>query len=674
MKLSISKRISLVLSLTLVICLGIMSFVLLSQQEDHYKDKSLESVTELAQSINESVTFSMSQGTTDISPFVERFKNINNISELRIIATNKIKENNEALMDNDEKNVMRIKKVFSQEEQFKDEPVYRIVEPILATEDCQTCHEANTGEPLAIVSLRYSMKETNEAIFTQRLNAIILSAATLVLTFFIVMYFLKKDVIKDLLVSVRCIERLSTGDVSEEIIVTRNDELGVLLKSICSLTITLKEQSESAQRIADGILNTDIMIISEQDILGKSMTHIKENLNVLINDLNTLSNSAINGNLNSRADTEKHKGDYKTIVKGFNETLDAITIPIQDGAKVLAQIANGNLSARVINEFKGDQKLITDSINRVADSLSEAMVHVKELVNSLSSVSGQISSSTEEMAVGAQEQSTQATEVAGAIEEMTRTILETTKNASSAADFSKKAGETAKTGGEVVKQTVDGMNRIADVVHSAASTVKDLGKNSDKIGEIIQVIDDIADQTNLLALNAAIEAARAGEQGRGFAVVADEVRKLAERTTKATKEIASMIKQIQRDTGNAVDSIESGTKEVETGKELAKKAIVALDEIIDRTNKTIDVVNQVAAASEEQSAAAEQISKSIEGISNVTQQSATGIQHIAGTAEELRNLTDNLQNLVGKFRIDEISDNSTKSQYSVRANGKLIHS
>lgn len=674
MKLSISKRISLVLSLTLVICLGIMSFVLLSQQEDHYKDKSLESVTELAQSINESVTFSMSQGTTDISPFVERFKNINNISELRIIATNKIKENNEALMDNDEKNVMRIKKVFSQEEQFKDEPVYRIVEPILATEDCQTCHEANTGEPLAIVSLRYSMKETNEAIFTQRLNAIILSAATLVLTFFIVMYFLKKDVIKDLLESVRCIERLSTGDVSNKIIVTRNDELGVLLKSICSLTITLKEQSESAQQIADGILNTDIKIISEQDILGKSMTHIKENLNVLINDLNTLSNSAINGNLNSRADAEKHKGDYKTIVKGFNETLDAITIPIQDGAKVLAQIANGNLSARVTNEYKGDQKLITDSINRVADSLSEAMVHVKELVNSLASVSGQISSSTEEMAVGAQEQSTQATEVAGAIEEMTRTILETTKNASSAADFSKKAGETAKTGGEVVKQTVDGMNRIADVVHSAASTVKDLGKNSDKIGEIIQVIDDIADQTNLLALNAAIEAARAGEQGRGFAVVADEVRKLAERTTKATKEIALMIKQIQRDTGNAVDSIESGTKEVETGKELAKKAIVALDEIIDRTNKTIDVVNQVAAASEEQSAAAEQISKSIEGISNVTQQSATGIQHIAGTAEELRNLTDNLQNLVGKFRIDEISDNSTKSQYSVRANGKLIHS
>ena len=674
MKLSISKRISLVLSLTLVACLGIMSFILLSQQEDHYKDKSLESITELSKSINESVTFSMSQGTTDIAPFIERFKNVDNISELRITPTNKIKANSENMMDNEEVQVLKTKKDISHEEIFQEVPVYRIVEPILATEDCMTCHEVNVGEPLAIVSLRYSMKATNNAIIAQRLNATIMSAVTVILAFFIVMYFLKKYVIKDLLKSVECIEKLSSGDVTDGIKVTRNDELGKLLFSICSLRGTLKAQAESAQKIADGDLSAQITIISDQDILGKSMTHIKENLNILIKDLNTLSDSAINGNLNARANADQHQGDYKTIVKGFNDTLDAVTTPIQDGAKVLAEIAGGDLAARVNNQYKGDQKIITDSINKVADALAEAMTNVRNLVISLANVSSQISSSTEEMAVGAQEQSTQATEVAGAIEEMTATILETTKNATSAAQFSQKAGETAKNGGEVVKQTVNGMNRIAEVVNNAALTVKDLGKNSDKIGEIIQVIDDIADQTNLLALNAAIEAARAGEQGRGFAVVADEVRKLAERTTKATKEIAEMIKQIQKDTGNAVTSIESGTKEVESGKELANKAIVALDEIIERTNKTIDVVNQVAAASEEQSAAAEEISKSIEGISNVTQQSATGIQHIAGTAEELRNLTDNLQDLIGKFRIDDVTKDSEKSNYSVRSNGKLIHS
>lgn len=256
---------------------------------------------------------------------------------------------------------------------------------------------------------------------------------------------------------------------------------------------------------------------------------------------------------------------------------------------------------------------------------------------------------------------------------MTSTILDTSKNAVKAAEFSKKTGETARKGGDVVKQTVSGMNRVAEVVHSAALTVRELGKNSDQIGEIIKVIDDIADQTNLLALNAAIEAARAGEQGRGFAVVADEVRKLAERTTKATKEIASMIKQIQSDTGNAVHSIESGTKEVEAGKESANKAIEALTEIIESTDKTIDVVNQVAAASEEQSAAAEEIRHSIDGISNVTMQSAAGIQQIAGTAEDLRNLTNNLETLVRKFRLDKIDTTEKTSRLEVRANGKLIH-
>ena len=212
------------------------------------------------------------------------------------------------------------------------------------------------------------------------------------------------------------------------------------------------------------------------------------------------------------------------------------------------------------------------------------------------------------------------------------------------------------------------MNRIAEVVRKSAETVQALGKSSDQIGEIVQVIDDIADQTNLLALNAAIEAARAGEQGRGFAVVADEVRKLAERTTKATKEIATMIKQIQKDTSGAVESMEEGTKEVEVGKQLAEKAGKSLQEIIHGAEQVVDIVTQVAAASEEQSSAAEQISKNIESISSVTQESASGIQQIAHASEDLNRLTLNLQELVARFKVDE-----SGSKLAVRQNGKLVH-
>ena len=271
------------------------------------------------------------------------------------------------------------------------------------------------------------------------------------------------------------------------------------------------------------------------------------------------------------------------------------------------------------------------------------------------------------MAAGAQEQSAQANEVASAVEEMTKTIFETSKNTSEAAIASKQAGDFAKEGGKAVEETIEGMNRISSVVTKSAETVLTLGKSSDQIGEIIQVIDDIADQTNLLALNAAIEAARAGEQGRGFAVVADEVRKLAERTTKATKEIATMILQIQSDTAEAVKSIKLGEQEVENGKHLAVKAGQSIRDIVNGAAKVTDTITQVATASEEQSATAEQIGKNIDSINHVTQETAQGIQQIAQASEDLSRLTVTLQELIAKFKLDE------RTSYSVRQNGKLIH-
>ncbi|MEI7811999.1 MAG: methyl-accepting chemotaxis protein [Ignavibacteria bacterium] len=337
--------------------------------------------------------------------------------------------------------------------------------------------------------------------------------------------------------------------------------------------------------------------------------------------------------------------------------------------QVIDRLAAGDLTI-TIEEHQVDDEIgkLKGQLLLMINGLSNLISQVKDAVEATASASAQISSSTEQMSAGARDQNIQATEIAGAVEEMTKTILETSKNTSVASDSAKEAGDKAKEGGKVIVQTIDGMNRIADVVVRSAKTVETLGNSSNQIGEIVQVIDDIADQTNLLALNAAIEAARAGEQGRGFAVVADEVRKLAERTTKATKEIAIMIKQIQKDTSDAVESMNQGTNEVENGKILANKAGDSLQEIISATEKVSDIIDQVATAAEEQFRASDEISKNIEAITTITQETSTGTAQIANATGDLSRLTNRLQDLVMNFKVEETS----RTGLTVRKDGQLV--
>lgn len=457
------------------------------------------------------------------------------------------------------------------------------------------------------------------------------------------------------------ISKFAIGDFEEKIVIRSQDEFGELAENLEKLRVAQYQKIEAANEISKGNLDLKINVLSEKDMLSKSFEVVVENLNNLIFELKLITDEIINGKASTRGNPEKFYGAYKEIVIGVNATLDALFMPIQEGVEVLSDMSKGNFTARVKGEYKGDHRLIADSINTLGDSLVSILSNISEMVNLTASISEQISSSTEEMAAGAQEQSVQTFDVVSSVEEMTKTIVSASKNATQAAEASKKAGEVAREGGTVVEKTVNGMNRIAQFVEKASENIQALGKNSEQIGEIVQVIDDIANQTNLLALNAAIEAARAGEQGRGFAVVADEVRKLAERTTKATKEISDMIKRIQNVTENVVHSMNEGSTDVQTGKELAQKAGESLKEIISASDQVLDVVAQVASASEQQSATSEQISRNVESISKVTNESASGIQQIAGAADELNKMTTNLKSIITRFRFESVQQSKTLS-------------
>ena len=471
------------------------------------------------------------------------------------------------------------------------------------------------------------------------------------------------------------VNNFALGDYDTHVIIKSKDEIGELAEMMRRLKQAQVKKIDAAESIAHGNLEK-LEPASEKDKLTFAFNNEVETINELLNEAEKLIKANQEGDLSVRGEVDKFSGGWKRIIEGVNSILDAISAPVEEAGKVLNLMADGNFTVKMNGEYKGDYLAMKNNVNKVVGSMNQAIGRVSETSTELASSASQISSSTEEMAVGANEQSSQTNDVASAVEEMTATIMESTKNAGTAAEIAKEAGDNANDGGKIVLETIEGINRIADVVIKSADTIQELGKSSDKIGEIIQVIDEIADQTNLLALNAAIEAARAGEQGRGFAVVADEVRKLAERTTKATKEIETMIKHIQKDTAEAVESIAEGTREVEKGKDLAQKAHDALDKIIDNSSRVTDIISQLATASEQQSITSESISRSVEAISNVTQQSAQGTHQISRSAEDLYRLTENLTEIISYFQLDyqlEEESSSDTSTYSVRQNGKLIH-
>ncbi|MGC2210723.1 MAG: methyl-accepting chemotaxis protein [Candidatus Korobacteraceae bacterium] len=326
--------------------------------------------------------------------------------------------------------------------------------------------------------------------------------------------------------------------------------------------------------------------------------------------------------------------------------------PLSNSVELANRIANNDLSADdLVVDSQDEIGDATAALNTMKNNLRQMVHAIASTAESVAAASEELSATAGEQTQAAETQRNQVIQIATAMHEMTSTVVEVSGNSNRAAEVARQSAEMANRGGEIVENTLKTMNVISNAVSSTGKQVDELGKRSNEIGRIAAVIDEIADQTNLLALNAAIEAARAGEQGRGFAVVADEVRKLAERTTTATKEIARMIEAIQLETHSAVLAMEEGTRQVKQGVAATNQAGEALHGIIRKSEEVGDMITMIATAATEQSSTTEEVKNSMEQISRLVEASTIGTQQSAKACQDLSGLTNNLRNLVERFHL-----------------------
>jgi methyl-accepting chemotaxis protein len=329
----------------------------------------------------------------------------------------------------------------------------------------------------------------------------------------------------------------------------------------------------------------------------------------------------------------------------------SITRPLNYGASIAHKIAGGDLTARIETMRADETGQLLGAMQNMVESLQRIIGEVKAAATNMASASHELNANSELMSKGAGEQAGRALQVASASEEMSQTILDVAKNTSSIEISSTETAKLARNGEKVVDSSVHKVKAISETIEASAQLIRSLGDRSNQIGHIIGVINDIADQTNLLALNAAIEAARAGEAGRGFAVVADEVKKLAVRTSNSTSEISSMITSMQKEVHEVVSSMETITREVTAGVELSTQAGDVLRNIVGSVDQLHVMVQQIASASEEMASTSEQISKDIETIATVSKETSGNSEGITRASLELAELSVSLEKAVAGFNV-----------------------
>lgn len=425
-----------------------------------------------------------------------------------------------------------------------------------------------------------------------------------------------------------------------------------LLDNIDTITADLNEYANSFQQIEQLIHDRNAIVTNQMTLAGEQIDHAGAQI------LSSLKADGIE--VRDSVNSQLHASMTKSLIAAGLAIAIAmilsvfvsrgITKPIHVFLSRFELIAAGDLTQRVdcsSNDEIGD---LAKGFNVLIAEIADIINNVQSTAGNVAAAATQVAASSEQMASSTDQQRDQLNQVSAAVEQLSATINEVSGRTAEVSRQSTDAGAHASEGGRIVANTVQEMDQIASQVETTSNAVSMLSAKADQIGDILVVINDIAEQTNLLALNAAIEAARAGEHGRGFAVVADEVRKLAERTQTATQEVSSSIAEIQHSTNEATSMMSTSRNRVTSGVEMAQQAGNALGSIVEGSNLVAQSVDSIAAAVEEQSATSSEIARAIESISAAADDTTRGAGEASTAANQLSGSAESLRELVTRFK------------------------